>query len=164
MKFYNSAWSPEQPTMTVANSPWKPLVWCFAPSWTFWKWEASIAHCDKLTSVGGKRFQSYLFPSPFHMYIYIYIYIYIYTHTHELSFPINVSHSITMHEPEMAVWKWKPGTVANEKHSISEFDGIFCYSIWFKNRKKENNFQNNLSTVKQQTNKTKKSSPFSSPL
>lgn len=34
---------------------------------------------------------------------------------------------------QMAGWKWKPGTVANEKHSISEFDGLlFCYSIWLK--------------------------------
>lgn len=61
-----------------------------------------------------------------------------------------------MPEPEMAVWKWKPGTVANEKHSISEFDGILCYSIWFKKKKKEKLFQNNLSTVKQQTTKRKK--------
>lgn len=44
----------------------------------------------------------------------------------------------------MAVWKWKPGTAANEKHSVSEFDGLlFCYSIWL------NFFQNNLFTVKQ---------------
>lgn len=44
----------------------------------------------------------------------------------------------------MAVWKRKPGTVANEKHSISEFDGLlFCYSIWLKF------FQNNLSAAKQ---------------
>lgn len=82
-----------------------------------------------------------------HPYIYIYIY--------ELSFPINVSHSITMHEPEMAVWKWKPGTVANEKHSISEFDGIFCYSIWFKNRKKKTTFKIIYLQWNNKQNKTK---------
>lgn len=69
------------------------------------------------------------------MYMYIYIY----------SFSINVSDSIIVCEPKMTGWKWKPGTVANEKHSISEFDGLlFCYSIWLKFF-----FQINLSTVKQ---------------
>ena len=67
------------------------------------------------------------------MYVYVCIYMHTHTHIYELSFPINVSDSITVYEPKMAGWKWKPGTVANEKHSISEFDGfLFCYSIWLK--------------------------------
>lgn len=70
---------------------------------------------------------------------YVCICIYIY------SFSINVSDSIIVCEPKMTGWKWKPGTVANEKHSISEFDGLlFCYSIWLKFF-----FQINLSAVKQ---------------